>query len=406
LGAGIPVEPRRSKEVALKRLLVVALVLTLGLSVAGLAAGKIGVVYDVGGPGDLSFNDSAMLGASRAAGEFGMTITALQSATADDYYPNVESLAASGEYDIVVGIGFMMQDAVSLVASEYPDQLFAIVDGYLAGPNIQALGSKENECAALIGALQALLAVQYGYPYVGTVFGMEIGVLYHFEAGIRFGIDWALKEYQKSGLGTPGDVGFLYVYTGSFDDVALGKTNAQAQLAQNAGSVFNVAGKLGIGMVDAVEEFHVAAGTTTAPAGPPYYFGVDSNQDWFKLGLYGLASGLKRVDNLVYGAIKDVVNGTFVGGYITLGLAEGGVGISKKQDLVDALPFAVSSGKITATDSSLIIANWEANRNAVPAYIWQLVSDLEAGIFDGLITVPTANTKAEMEAIRALYPLP
>jgi basic membrane protein A len=284
--------------------------------------------------------------------------------------------------------------------------LFAIVDGYLAGPNIQALGSKENECAALIGALQALLAVQYGYPYVGTVFGMEIPVLYHFEAGIRFGIDWALKEYQKRGFGTPGGVGFLYVYTGSFEDVALGKTNAQAQLAQNAGSVFNVAGKLGIGMVDAVEEVHVAAGTTTAPAGSPYYFGVDSNQDWFKLGLYGLASGLKRVDNLVYGAIKDAVNGTFVGGYVTLGLAEGGVGISKKQDLVDALPFAVDSGKITAADSSLIIANWEANRNAVPAYIWQLVSDLEAGIFDGLITVPTANTKAEMEAIRALYPLP
>ena len=390
----------------MKRLLVVALVLTLGLSLAGWAAGKIGVVYDVGGPGDLSFNDSAYLGASRAAGEFGMTITALLSATADDYYPNVESLAASGEYDIIVGIGFMMQDAVSLVATEYPNQKFAIVDGYLDGPNIKVLGSKENESGALIGALQALLAVQDGYRYAGTVFGMEIPVLYHFEAGIRFGMDWALKQYQSRGLGTPAPVGFVYVYAGSFDDVALGKTNAQAQLAQGAGSVFCVAGKLGIGMVDAVEEVHVAAGTTTAPAGAPYYFGVDSNQDWFKNGLYGLASGLKRVNNLVYSAIKDVVNGTFTGGFVTLGLAEGGVGISKLQDLVDALPFAIDSGKISAADGPAIIANWEANRNAVPAYIWQMVSDLEAGILDGSIVVPTANTKAEMEAIRALYPLP
>jgi len=389
----------------LKRLLAVALVLMLGLSVAGWAAGKIGVVYDVGGPGDLSFNDSAYLGASRAAGEFGMSITALQSATADDYYPNVESLAASGEYDIIVGIGFMMQDAVSLVATEYPNQKFAIVDGYLDGPNIKVLGSKENEGAALIGALQALLALQGSYRYVGTVFGMEIPVLYHFEAGIRFGMDWALKEYKKLN-GTSGSVGFLYVYTGSFDDVALGKTNAQAQLAQGAGSVFNVAGKLGIGMVDAVEEAHVAAGTTTAPAGAPYYFGVDSDQDWFKTGLYCLASELKRVNNLVYDAIKDVVNGTFAGGYVTLGLAEGGVGMSSAQDLVDALPFAIDSGKITSADADLIVANWQANRNAVPASIWQMVSDLQAGILDQSIVVPTANTKAEMDAIRALYPLP
>ena len=406
MGTGIPVEQRRCKEVALKRLLAVALVLTLGLSLAGWAAGKVGVVYDVGGPGDLSFNDNAYRGASRAAGEFGMTITALESATADDYYPNVESLAASGECDIIIGIGFMMQDAVSLVASEYPDQKFAIVDGYLDGPNIKVLGSKENESGALIGALQALLAVQDSYRYVGTVFGMEIPVLYHFEAGIRFGMDWALKQYVKRGLGTPGSIGFLYVYTGSFDDVALGKTNAQAQLAQGAGSVFCVAGKLGIGMVDAVEEVHVAAGTTTAPAGPPYYFGVDDNQDYFKTGLYCLASGLKRVNNLVYQAISDVVNGTFTGGFVTLGLAEGGVGISKEQDLVDAIPVAIESGKIAAADASTVLANWQANRNAVPAYIWQMVSDLEAGILNQSIVVPTANSKAEMEAIRALYPLP
>jgi basic membrane protein A len=406
LGTGIPVEQRRSKEVALKRLLAVVLVLTLGLSVAGWAAGKIGIVYDVGGPGDLSFNDMAYLGASRAASEFGMTITSLESATADDYYPNVQTLAASGECAIIIGIGFMMQDAVSLVATEYPNQKFAIIDGYLDGPNIQVLGSKENEMSALIGALSGLLASQYGYRYVGVVLGMEIPVLYHFEAGFRFGVDWAFNEYQNRGLGIPADVGMLYVYTGSFDDVALGKSNAQAQLAQGAVGVFNVAGKLGIGMIDAVEETHIAMGTTTAPTGAPYFFGVDANQDWMKLGLYGLASGMKRVDNQAYGAVKDVVNGTFVGGFKTSGLAEGGVSISKEQDLVDALPFAVQTGRITLADSALIIRNWEANRNAIPAFVWQLISDLEAGILDGSIVVPTANTKAEMEAIRALYPLP
>ena len=395
------------KEVgAVKRILALVLVALLGLSLVGFAAGKIGIVYDVGGPGDLSFNDMAYLGASRAAAEFGMTITALQSATADDYYPNVQTLAASGEFAIIISIGFMMQDAVSLVATEYPNQKFAIIDGYLDGPNIQVLGSKENEMSALVGALSGLLASQYGYRYIGVVFGMEIPILYHFEAGFRFGVDWAFNEYQNRGLGIPADVGMLYVYTGSFEDVALGKSNAQAQLAQGAVGVFCVAGKLGIGMIDAVEEKHIALGTTTAPTGAPYYFGVDQNQDWMKLGLYGLASGMKRVDNQAYGAVKDAVNGTFVGGFKTSGLAEGGVSLSKKQDLVDALPFAVQTGRVTEADSGLIIANWEANRNALPAFIWTLVSDLEAGVLDGSIVVPTANTKAEMEAIRALYPLP
>ena len=135
------------KEVgAVKRILALVLVALLGLSLVGFAAGKIGIVYDVGGPGDLSFNDMAYLGASRAAAEFGMTITALQSATADDYYPNVQTLAASGECAIIIGIGFMMQDAVSLVATEYPNQKFAIIDGYLDGPNIRFWGPRKTRC--------------------------------------------------------------------------------------------------------------------------------------------------------------------------------------------------------------------------------------------------------------------
>jgi basic membrane protein A len=409
LGTGIPVEQRRSKEVALKRLLAVTLALMLGISLFGMATGKIGLVYDVGGPGDLSFNDSAYLGAQRAAAEFGMEIVALQSASADDYYPNVQLLAESGDCSIIVGIGFMMQDAVSRVAQEYPNQKLAIIDGYADAPNLQVLGSKENEMSALVGALAGLLAAYQGYDSVGIVFGMEIPVLYHFEAGYRFGVDWAFREYARLGLGTLGTlepVSLLYVYTGSFDDVALGKTNAQAQLAQGAGSVYNVAGKLGIGMIDAVEEAHIALNKTSAPAMDPYFFGVDSCQDWLKNGLYGLASGMKRVDNQVYGAIKEVVDGTFAGGFKTSGLAEGGVGISKRSDLVDTLPFAVQTGKITITDAAQIITNWEANRLAVPATIWTIVDVLEAAVLNGSVVVPTANTKAEMEAIRALYPLP
>ncbi len=389
----------------MKKILVLLAVLVMSISVMGLAAGKIGVVFDVGGRGDLSFNDMAYIGATKAADEFGMTVTGLQSATPDDYYPNLQTLAASGEYTIIIGVGFLLQDAMSQVAKDYPNQKFAIIDGYADAPNLQVLAFKENEASAMIGALAGMIASTYGGKYVGIVLGIEIPVLYHFEAGFRFGVNWAYNEYQKRGLGIPANVGLLYVYTGSFSDAALGKSNAQAQLAQGAITIYNVAGGLGIGMIDAVEEKHIALGSTTAPAGAPYFFGVDSDQDWMKNGLYGLASGMKRVDNATYGVIKDAVNGTFVGGFKTLGLKEGGVGISKKADLVDFLPFGVASGKIAQSDVDTIVANWEANRNAIPAAIWQAVADLEAGILDGSIVVPTATNKAEMEAVRALYPL-
>jgi len=388
----------------LKRLFVLACVLVLGVSLVAMADGKIAIVLDVGGRGDLSFNDMGFVGVDRAVEEFGLEMVEVQSATAADYLPNLRNLSRTGQYDLIIAVGFLLGDALATASAEFPDQKFAIIDvDYITGPNIMNIVFRENEMSALIGCLAAMAAADYGYAAAGVVLGIPIPVLYHFEAGVRFGMDWGLKKYTEL-TGTEASVAMLYNYTGTFSDIALGKAASEAMLAQGAVGIYNVAGPLGVGDHEAVVEAHDAAGTTY---GPPYYFGVDANQDWLGDGKHALASGMKRVDVGTYMAVKAVVDGTFVGGVTSLGLAEGGVGISKRADLVDFIEFGVDAGQIEDTTEArnFVIANWTANRKTVADWIWAAVDELEAGILDGSIVVPTANSDDDINAIRAQYPL-
>jgi len=389
----------------LKKALVFLTLVLMGLSMvtlAGFGQGKVAVVLDVGGRGDLSFNDMGFKGTDQAAIDFGLEMVEVQSATAADYAPNLRNLARTGEYDLIIGVGFLLTDAMAEVADEFPNQKFAIIDGFIPDkPNVMAILFRENEMSALVGALAAMAAAEHGYAYAGVVLGIEIPVLYHFEAGFRFGMDWGLNKYAAV-KGTMPDVGLLYTYTGTFSDIAAGKSASEAMLAQGAVGIYNVAGPLGLGDLEAVTEAHDNAGTTY---GPPYYFGVDANQDYLENGMHGLASGMKRVDVGCYTAVKSVVEGTFQGGIISLGLKEGGVSISKLDDLVDFIDFGVAGGAISADDFYTILGNWAFNRATVPMWIWDAVEELEKGILDGSIVVPTANNGDEMKAIREQYTL-
>lgn len=388
----------------MKKILVLTLVLVLGISLFSLADGKIAIVLDVGGRGDLSFNDMGFAGADKAATEFGLEITEVQSASAADYLPNFRNLARTGNYDLILGIGFLLGDALGVVAAEYPDQLFAIIDvGWIVGPNIMNFVFRESEGAALIGALAGMAAADAGFDATGVVLGIPIPVLYHFEAGYRFGQDWGLAKYAEL-TGNAVDVVMLYAYTGTFDDIALGKAASEAMLAQGAVGVFNVAGPLGTGDHEAVVEFHDNAGTVY---GPPFYFGVDANQDWFGQGYHALASCMKRVDFAVYAAVEAVVNDTFTAGVTSFGIAEGGMGISNRDLLTEFIEFGIGAGAVEDTQSArnFIIANWISNRATVPTWIWAAIDELEAGILDGSIVIPTANNDDEIKAVRDLYPL-
>ncbi len=366
-------------------------------------AGKIAVVYDVGGRGDLSFNDMAYLGASKAATEFNLELKEVQSNAESDYLPNLRSLAQTGEYDIIIAVGFMMTDAVTQVADEFPDQKFAIVDGFIPDkPNVVSILFKENEGSALIGALAGLIAANDGKDKVGAVLGIEIPVLYKFEGGYRFGVAWA-EDYYKQKTGKDVNIDILYTYTGSFTDPAKGKTAAQAQLGQGAWVIYQIAGAVGLGVFDAVDEYLESQGKEM---GPPFAVGVDSAQDWIKPGVI-IASMMKRVDVGVYRAVEMAVKGNWQGGIMELGLNEQGVGVSTidaVKEMFNSLPEDTKQQKLEELKLSSeeeLFAKLEETRNQIPSWIWDAVTELEEKIKSGEVKVPMATTKDQIEAIRA-----
>ncbi|HIN58595.1 MAG TPA: BMP family ABC transporter substrate-binding protein [Gammaproteobacteria bacterium] len=365
------------------------------------AAGKVALVVDVGGRGDLSFNDMGFKGADEAVAKFGMELVEIQSNSAADYLPNLQNAARSNAFDLIIGVGFLLADAMAEVTDQFPNQKFAIIDvTWLGKPNLQEVGFEEHKGSALVGALGAMVAAHYGYDKIGVVLGIEIPVLYKFEAGYRFGLHWGNAKTAEV-TGKAADVGLLWTYTGTFSDIAKGKMATQAMLAQGAGLIYNVAGPLGIGDLEAITEHLEAKGKT---AGPPFMIGVDANQDYLGDGHRVLASMMKRVDYGVYSVIESVANGTFKSGVRILGPGNGGIAISRQQDLGDFIDFGIKGGAISENDRSQITANWRAMRAAVPAWIWEAVEELEGKISSGEVKVPCDWCADSIKAIRAQYP--
>lgn len=334
---------------------------------------KICVVYDIGGRGDLSFNDMAYLGASKAAKDFGLEVVEVQSASESDYLPNLRTLARDGKCAVIIAVGFLMTDAVNKTADEFPDQLFAIIDGYIPDkPNVLSVLFKEHEGSALAGALAGMVAHYYGCKAVGVVLGMEIPVLYKFEAGYYWGIRYGEKVFEQHEGKKTEPLRILYTYTGAFNDPARGKTATEAQLSQGACVVYNVAGATGLGIFEAVAE---AAKKQGKDMGPPFAIGVDADQDWIKPGFI-LASMMKRVDVGVYKAVERALKyyrGEVdkYGGIMELGLKEGGVGLSKLEDLETFLEIAVEAGSIKPEQKQEIYEKIKAMREQIPDWIWE-----------------------------------
>ncbi len=365
-------------------------------------SGAIAIVYDVGGRGDLSFNDMAYLGASKAAKDFNLELVELQSNSEDDYYKNLETLAKAKKYKLIIAVGYMMTDAVKAVAKKYPDQKFAIIDGYIPDmDNVMSIQFKENEGSALAGALAGLIAANDGKNKVGIVLGMEIPPLYKFEAGYRFGIKWA-EDYYKQRTGKDVNIDVLYQYTGTFNEAAKGKAAAETQLNDGAWVIYQVAGGTGLGVFEAVKEYLDAHGKKM---GPPFAIGVDSAQDWIKPGVI-IASMMKRVDVGVYNAVKAAVEGNFKGGVVELGLKENGVGLSTVDDVMamfNSLPEDAQKKKLQELGFSSkdeLKQYLENTRKQVPDWIWQAVDELKQKIISGEIKVPAPMDKDSIEKIR------
>lgn len=378
-------------------LLVALLVSLLAFSGGALAQGSLAIVYDVGGRGDLSFNDMAALGGDRAVRELGVRLTEVESATTADFLPNLRTLARTRQHDVIVGVGFLIQDAMAQVAEEFPNQKFALIDGFVDAPNVMSIAFADHEGSALVGALAAITTLEAGGDTVGIVLGIEIPILLRFEIGYRAGVRWAVDRYNEI-HGTNKQVRILHTYTGAFDDPARGKTATDAMLGQGATVVYAVAGATGLGVFESVES---AARAQGKEVGPPFAIGVDSAQDWISPGFIPV-SMVKRVDNGVFTAIQRALDGTFEGGAVTLNLAAGGVAASNLEMLDIFMDEAVAAGKMQPAERETRLAGVNAARSAVPQLAWDLLNELDGLIRSGEYVVPEALDRETAEHWRAV----
>lgn len=385
---------------ALRAVLVVAVVAAIGLFsgsvIPALGQGtQLCIVFDIGGRGDLSFNDMAALGGSRAAAQFGLQLVEQQSATEADYLPNLRTLSESGNCALIVGIGFLLSDAVAAVADEFPNQKFAIIDGFVLKDNVQAVLYTENTGSALVGALGALINQRVkpegSAGGVGVVLGIEIPILWRFECGYKAGVRWVDSGFDNSVFDINQVVAnkttpIPFVYTGSFNDPALGQSAGEAMLAQGAQVIYNVAGLTGRGMITAVANAGRALGRET---GPPYAIGVDADQDYLEGGGFVVASMMKRVDQGVFLAAQDAASGTFAGGVRVLGLAEGGISVSTLDDFDSFLQLGIDAGEINANDRDVLFGRAQSNR-LIFTEEFAKVAELQSLIANGTVTVHDA----------------
>jgi len=295
---------------------------------------KVGMVTDVGGLNDDSFNASSWDGLEKAKKDLGIEIKAVESKKDADYEPNFRTLLDQ-KFDLIWGIGFLMGDAITKAAKENPNSKWAIIDAEVAAPNVASVTFKEEEGSFLMGVIAAKTTKTKKVGFVG---GMNIPVIEHFDGGFYAGV----KAVDPS-------IEVIRVYSGTFTDSAKGKADALSIYAKGADVIFHAAGATGQGVIEA------------AAAQKKYVIGVDKDQNSLAPE-YVISSMMKRVDEAIYQVSKQAKEGKFPGGTIVkLGLKENGVGYAPKtlwkvipagtQKLVDDYAKAIKDGKFVVPDS-------------------------------------------------------
>ena len=268
---------------------------------------KVGMVFDVGGKGDQSFNDSAYRGLQWAS-KLGVTHVEIEPGADADRETGLGMIASQG-FDLVIGIGFLFTDAIKAVADDFPNTKFAIIDGFIPDkPNISSLLFKEHEGSFLVGIIAAMKTRADGKNIVGFIGGMDVPLIHKFEAGYKAGVKYAFAQCK-----------ILSDYAGTtptaFIDPVKGKELALAQIDRGAQVIYHASGLTGAGVYEAGKERKI------------YIIGVDSNQNYLghvkQTGKnYGLTSMLKQVDVAVYLTIKDLTEGKFKAGVRIFGLGD------------------------------------------------------------------------------------
>jgi len=295
----------------------------------------IGMAFDIGGRGDLSFNDLAALAFDTTMADYGFEGEELApGAGGENREENLRLLADTG-HELIIANGFAFAQNVWRVGTEFPDTAIAITDDCpqddtftaVEMPNVRCMLFSEEQGSFLVGAAAALKSTTGTVGFIG---GVQIGLIEKFQAG-----------FEAGALAADPDVNILpavYLtqapdFTG-FNDPVKGKEAAIALFEAGADVVFHAAGGSGLGLFQAAQEMSTD---------DLHLWGIGVDSDQYnsvgggnpELQPHILTSMLKRVDVAVAKAITDFLNDEFTPGPVRLGLAEDGVGYSTTGGFVD-----------------------------------------------------------------------
>ena len=284
----------------------------LGGPVASASSGssfKVGLVTDTGGLNDHGFNHLSYVGLEEAHKKLGVTVSVVQSQSQNDYVPNLSGYARQG-YNVVIAVGFLMEQAVQQVSQEYPKTKFLIIDDSVSGKNVASALFNTQQCGYLVGELVGLVQKDHALPHinryntVGVVGGMSIPPVNTYIAGFYAGV----RAVDPSAH-------IILSYTNDFNNPNNGQSYAQAEIAKHADIIFQVAGGTGLGVITAAKQAHV------------YAIGVDANQGYLAPGTV-ITSALKGVNVATFDVINAAFHNRFRAGTIYFGLSGGGVGMA------------------------------------------------------------------------------
>jgi basic membrane protein A and related proteins len=265
---------------------------------------RVGIVYDIGGKDDKSFNSAAWQGVLRAEKELKIKLRDVEPGDPTSIEPCLRAFAERG-YDLIIGVGFAQAPLIESVAKDYPNLKFAIIDSNIPLPNVASLVFKEHEGSFLVGMIAARASKTGKIGFVG---GMDIPLIHKFETGYEEGARYVNPNIQIV-------QNYVGITDTAWNNPSKGKELAKSQFESGIDVIFQAAGNSGLGVFDAAEETKRLA------------IGVDSNQNWIKPGFI-LTSMLKRVDTAVFSIVKEVVENRFRGGIHQYGLDNEGVGFA------------------------------------------------------------------------------
>lgn len=308
---------------------------------------KVGMVTDVGGVNDGSFNQSSWEGLQRAGEELGIQVNYLESKNDADYTPNIENFVDE-DYDLIISVGYMLSDATRKAAEAYPDQQFAIIDDAANSdlPNVTCLMFEQAQSSYLVGYVAGKVTES---NKVGFVIGMASDSMHQFGYGYLAGVKDANPDAE-----------ILQYNANAFNDPATGKSATTKMVTDGADVVFHAAGGTGLGVIEGCKENGIWA------------IGVDSDQSSIAPETI-LTSAMKRVDNASFDVAEAALYGTLEGGVKTYDITTAGVDIAPTTDnLTPELLSEIEDVKAKISSGEIVVPNNKADFEAAYGDIYTL----------------------------------